>query len=74
MDKQERYEFHRFCDEASLRQLRQERIDIEHALDVLPHGSAEYVDVKFMERVVNEELQARQILEERRAARFQRRA
>jgi hypothetical protein len=59
LDRQERFEFHRFCEQASAREIAQEKHDLEYALQTLPVDCDEIVDVRWMHRVVLEEISAR---------------
>jgi len=60
LDKHERFEFHRFMEQASSRQVAQERHDLEYALQTLPVDCDEIRDVRWMYRVLIEEINARE--------------
>jgi len=60
LNKNERFEFHRFAEQASARELSQEKHDLEYAIDTLPQDCEEMRDVRWMYRIVLEEISARE--------------
>jgi len=72
LDKHERYDFHRFAVQASPRELTQEKHDLEYALQTLPVDCDEIFDVRWMYRVVIEEISARAEVEAYRRKRLAR--
>lgn len=73
MDKTERWEYHRYIDACSDRQLAKERIEMEYALETLPAESEHRPEFRWMLRVVMEEITARHQVNEYLRKRLQRR-
>jgi hypothetical protein len=59
LTKQERFEYHRMLEQASPRELTQERHDLEYAIDTLSANCEERFDAKWMLRALIEEISAR---------------
>ena len=60
LTKRERWEFHRFLEQANARELSQERHDLQYAMDTLPADCDELHDIRWMFRAVLEEISARE--------------
>lgn len=60
LTKRERWEFHRFLEQANARELSQERHDLQYAMETLPADSDELHDIRWMLRAVFEEISARE--------------